>query len=217
MFHFWQTPDHPFFGSRVRWSDFVCVQPRWTLFYSCVPYGQTLSCALLRWKDSAQTSIMRHWGCGVQSRVFLKGTKVRSQPSVKDLFPERKFFNILGGLRCLGKREVAPDTPERLCRSAEKRRKKCVNWLCSPGEQTVWQFPSARGTWQFSRARGHGIFYWDTTPSVLDASSKVCKLILLLHPHSWSELGHCTLCKTYVHLEILVISVWFVFSIIKQI
>ena len=81
-----------------------------TIWRNCVLCFHDL--ALLRWKDSAQMTIMGHQGCGVQSRVLPDGTEVRSQLSTKDLFLRRKTLNIPGGLRHLWKREVAQDTSE---------------------------------------------------------------------------------------------------------
>ena len=54
--------------------------------------------------------------CDDQSVVFPGGTTVRYGLSEADPFPQRKL--ILGGLRCLSTREVAPDTPEDPSRSA---------------------------------------------------------------------------------------------------
>ena len=90
------------------------------------------------------------WGNRGEKPVISKGP-----------FPWRTSLNIQGGLWHLCKKEVAPDTPKEAWAYLER---KCVIWLCSLGEWTVWQFSSARG-------RG---FYCDTIALVLDSLHKVC-------------------------------------------
>ena len=178
MFDIWQVPD---FWQRVRWSDFVCVESRQTLFCSCVPSRWTLSCVLLRQKDSAQITVMGHQGCSVQYSVPWRneGEKLTIH---KGPFSKKEILQLPGRTEMPRKERGGLRHPwGDSGRSAE--RKKYVNWLCSLGEQSLQTFLSARGK---------NFFYWDTTSSVLESSSKVCKLILLPHPHSWLELGYHT-------------------------
>ena len=102
MFDFWQAPNHPTVGSRVRQSD--CLWLFWmnSILFMCFPEMEGLCpdyhCGALRFVTNTE--------------CFPEGMKVRSWPSAKDFFPWRKLFTIPGGLRYLG-RERWPQTPLR--------------------------------------------------------------------------------------------------------
>ena len=97
-------------------SDFVFAHSRQILSCSCVQvYLWTFCCVLLRQKDSVQTTSMEHrgWWWSIQS-VPPKEWRWEANYPRRTLFPWRKLFTIPGVLRCLGKREVAPDTPNEI-------------------------------------------------------------------------------------------------------
>ena len=72
------------------WRNSVLCAASDILYVLCSIWRTSVLCfidfALLRRGDSAQMTIVGHHVCGVQSRVFPKGTEVKSQPSAKDLF-----------------------------------------------------------------------------------------------------------------------------------
>ena len=171
----------------------------WTNFVLC----------LLRQKDSAQITIVGHWGYGVLYRVFPEGMKVRSQPSAKDLFLRRKILHHPWRTEMLRKERGGPRHPKETGRSAVR------NTACELTLLTGWancaNISKCQGHVTIFKCQRNEHFYWDTTSLVLDSLSKVCKLILLLHLYSQLELEYHTFCYTCVYPAILVIYVSYIF------
>ena len=181
----------------------------------CVQSGQTLSYVLLRWKDCPDyhCGASRLW-CLIESVPWRKWRQ-------KANHPQRTFFwgnsSPSWRIKMPRKERGGPRHPKGDLGRSAVRKTVCeltlltgsANYVNSSrflGHVTIFQVP---GTWTF--------FYWDTISLVLDSLSKACKLILLLHPHSQSEMGHHTFWKTCVYPAILIISVCLVYSIIKEI
>ena len=105
---FWQQ-------SEAKWLCLCSIWMNCVLFmWPCLPSAWTLPCPSLRQGDSAQTTTLGHQGLWWPIEYSPKEWRQEVDHPWRTLFLWRKFFTILGGLRHLGKREVAPDTPEEI-------------------------------------------------------------------------------------------------------
>ena len=130
MFDFWQAPDlNIWCGVTLSTSSI------WRNSVLCFD-----DFVLLKRKDSAQMTILGHWGYGVQFGVFHEGTEVRSQLFAKDLFWERTHWTSQEDCDTYA-RERWPQTLQRRPRdiwggsvwfdSAHQVSKLCDNFLLS--------------------------------------------------------------------------------------